>query len=260
VPLPRRLPAIALAALLALPAAAQPAPGVAPATGLTEAQRQEVVALLRQALTEDPSILREALAAMQAAERQDRATAQQAAIAARADALLRDPADPVKGNPRGDVTLVEFFDARCGYCKVLHPTMEALLQADPNIRVVMKDLPILGPSSVVASRVLLAAQKQGKYLPLQAALMRLRVEPSEAVLKAEAEKLGLDWARIQRDMNDPAVQQRLEGNLALARALSIEGTPALVIGTTLVPGAVDLPTLQQLVADARRRPAAAGGG
>jgi len=90
--------------------------------------------------------------------------------------------------------------------------------------------------------------------------MRLRVEPSEAVLKAEAEKLGLDWARIQRDMNDPAVQQRLEGNLALARALSIEGTPALVIGTTLVPGAVDLPTLQQLVADARRRPAAAGGG
>lgn len=258
-PLPRRLPAIALAALLALPAAAQPAPGVAPATGLTEAQRQEVVALLRQALTEDPSILREALAAMQAAERQDRATAQQAAIAARADALLRDPADPVKGNPRGDVTLVEFFDARCGYCKVLHPTMEQLIRADPNLRVVMKDLPILGPNSVVASKVLLAAQRQGKYPALQDALMRLRGELSEPVLRAEAEKLGLDWTRIKRDMEDPVIQRRLEANVALAQALSIEGTPALVIGDALVPGAVDLPTLQQLVADARRRPARPGG-
>ncbi|MBO1077594.1 DsbA family protein [Roseomonas sp. 573] len=250
-PLVRRVLPVLLAALPLAPAHA---------AALTEAQRQEVVEVLRQALREDPSILRDAVAALQAADRQARDSTRGATIAAQADALLRNPADPVKGNLRGDVTLVEFFDARCGYCKVLHPTMEALLQADPNIRVVMKDLPILGPSSVVASRVLLAAQKQGKYLPLQAALMRLRVEPSEAVLKAEAEKLGLDWARIQRDMNDPAVQQRLEGNLALARALSIEGTPALVIGTTLVPGAVDLPTLQQLVADARRRPAAAGGG
>ena len=240
--------------MLATPALAQ-VPAQAPA--LTGAQRQEVVEVLRQALRQDPSILRDALAAMQAAEQQARENTRTATIAAQADALLRNPADPVKGNPRGDVTLVEFFDARCGYCKVLHPTMEALLQADPNIRVVMKDLPILGPSSVVASRVLLAAQRQGQYLPLQAALMRLRLEPTEAVLKVEAEKLGLDWARIQRDKDDPAIQQRLQGNLALAQALSIEGTPALVIGTTLVPGAVDLATLQQLVAEARRRP---GGG
>jgi protein-disulfide isomerase len=235
------------------------APALAQAPALTEAQRQEVVEVVRQALRQDPSILRDALAAMQEAQQQARESTRASAIAAQAGALLRDPADPVKGNPRGDVTLVEFFDARCGYCKVLHPTMEALLQADPNIRVVMKDLPILGPASVVASRVLLAAQRQGQYLSLQAALMRLRVEPTEAVLKAEAEKLGLDWARIQREMNEPDIQRRLEGNLALARALSIEGTPALVIGTTLVPGAVDLATLQQLVADARRQPARSGG-
>lgn len=239
--------------LFAMPALAQPAPAA-----LSPAQRQEVVEVLREALRTDPSILRDALAGLRAAEQQARESTRAATIAAQGDALLRDPADPVKGNPRGDVTLVEFFDARCGYCKALHPTLEALIQADPNLRVVMKDLPILGPSSVVASRVLLAAQRQGKYQPLQAALMRLRGEPTEAVLKAEAEKLGLDWARLQRDMQDPAIQQRLAGNLALAQALSIEGTPALVIGTTLVPGAVDLPTLRELVAEARRQPARGG--
>jgi protein-disulfide isomerase len=254
--LPRPRPARRLLPLLLLPLSL---PAAAQQPALTEAQRQAVVETVRQALVQDPSILRDALAAMQAAEQQARESTRTAAIAAQAGALLRDPADPVKGNPRGDVTLVEFFDARCGYCKALHPTMEALLRADPNIRVVMKDLPILGPASVVASRVLLAAQRQGQYLPLQAALMRLRGEPTEAVLKAEAEKLGLDWARIQREMNDPAIQQRLQGNLALAQALSIEGTPALVIGTTLVPGAVDLATLQQLVAEARRQPARSGG-
>jgi protein-disulfide isomerase len=226
----------------------------APATGegLSPRQRQEVVEVLRQALRQDPSILREAIVAMQAAEEDNRATAQRGAIATHADALLRNAADPVKGNPQGDVTLVEFFDARCGYCKILHPTMQQLLQADRNIRVVMKDLPILGPNSVVASRALLAAQRQGKYVQFQDALMRLRGEPTEAVLKTEAERIGLDWARLRRDMEDPAIAQRLDANVALAQALSIQGTPALVIGDTLVPGAVDLATLQQLVAKARQ--------
>ncbi|MDB5371255.1 MAG: DsbA-like protein [Roseomonas sp.] len=255
-PLPRLATLALLGLCAATPVLAQE-PAVAPAAGpapgaLSPAQRQEVVEVLRQALRQDPSILREALAAVQAAQQQDRQTAQRDAIAARADALLRNPADPVKGNPQGDVTLVEFFDARCGYCKVLHPTMEQLLKSDRNIRVVLKDLPILGPNSVLASRALLAAQRQGKYLPLQDALMRLRGEPTEAVLKTEAERAGLDWARLRRDMDDPAIQQRLEGNLALAHDLSIEGTPALIIGGTLVPGAVDLATLQQLVAKARQ--------
>jgi protein-disulfide isomerase len=246
-----RLAALALLGLAALPATVL-------AQALTPQQRQEVVEVMRDALKRDPTILREAIAAMQDAQQQDRATAQRGAIASHAEALLRNPDDPVKGNPQGDVTLVEFFDVRCGYCKLLHPTMEQLVKSDPKLRVVLKDLPILGPSSVVASRALLAAQRQGKYLPFQDALMRLRGEPTEAVLKAEAERAGLDWARIKRDMEDPAVQRRLEGNLALAQALSIEGTPALVIGDKLVPGAVDLATLQQAVAEARK-PARPGG-
>ncbi|MDJ0386595.1 DsbA family protein [Roseomonas sp. E05] len=229
--------------------------GMAPplaAQALSPQQREEVVGIVRDALRSDPSILRDALMALQQAEQEDRSAGQRAAIAAHEELLLRDPADPVKGNPRGDVTIVEFFDVRCGYCKALHPTMEALLREDPQVRLVLKDLPILGPNSVLASRALLAAQRQGKYAALQDALMRLKGEPTEAALQAEAQRAGLDWPRLQRDMQDPALKARLQDHVALARALGIEGTPALVIGGRLVPGAVDLPTLRQLVAEARQ--------
>jgi protein-disulfide isomerase len=152
--------------------------------------------------------------------------------------------------------VVEFFDARCGYCKQMHPTMEQLLRRDGNVRLVLKDLPILGPASVVASRALLAAQRQGKYAELYDALLTLRGEPTEAALRQAAERAGIDWARLRREMEDPAIAARIERNLALARSLAIEGTPAMVIGQTLVPGAVDLPTLERLVAEARATSAA----
>ncbi len=238
----RWLPVAALALGLAGPALAQ---------GFTPEQRAEVLSILREALRSDPSILRDALAGLEEAEQRDRTEARRAAIASNAEALFRDAADPVKGNPRGDVTLVEFFDARCGYCKQLHPTMEALLRRDPNVRVVMKDLPILGPNSVLAARALLAAQRQGRYGPLYDALLTLRAEPTEAVIRQQAERVGLDWSRLRRDMDDPALERRIQSNLRLAGALGIEGTPALVIGETLVPGAVDLPALERLVAEAR---------
>jgi protein-disulfide isomerase len=219
--------------------------------GFTPEQRQEVVGILREALRQDPSILRDALVALEAAETRDREGAMRAAVATHADALFRDPADPVRGNPQGAVTLVEFFDARCGYCKQLHPTMEQLLRRQPDVRLVLKDLPILGPNSVLASRDLLAAQRQGKYAELHDALLKLREEPAEPVLRREAERVGLDWARLRREMDDPVVQQRLAGTMRLAQALRIEGTPALVIGDTVIPGAVDLATLERLVAEAR---------
>jgi protein-disulfide isomerase len=101
----------------------------------------------------------------------------------------------VRGNPQGRVVLVEFFDVRCGYCKQLHPTMEQLVQRERDVRVVLKDLPILGPNSVIAARALIAAQRQNQYGGLHDALMRLREEPTEPVLRREADRLRLDWAR-----------------------------------------------------------------
>jgi protein-disulfide isomerase len=225
--------------------------GPALAEGFTPEQRAEIVEVLRRALREDPSILRDALSALEEADTRDRAEARRAAIAANAAALFRDAADPIKGNPGGDVTIVEFFDARCGYCKQLHPAMDALVRRDPNVRVVLKDLPVLGPNSVLASRALLASQRQGRYPALYDALLALRVEPTEPVLRQQAERVGLDWTRLRRDMDDPAIARRIETNLRLAQTLGIEGTPALVIGETLVPGAVDLPALERLVAEAR---------
>lgn len=226
-------------------------PGTAIAQALTPEQRAEVLQILRDSLRQDPSILRDALTGFEEAEQAERANAQIRAITERADALFRDPNDAVKGNPQGRVTIVEFFDARCGFCKQLHPTMEQLIQRERDVRVVMKDMPILGPNSVLASRALIAAQRQNQYAALYDALMRLREEPTEPVLRREAERLRLDWARLRRDMDDPATTARIERNLELARALGIQGTPALIAGTTLIPGAVDLATLQRLTAAQR---------
>ena len=242
----RALPAAALAVALAS------APwGPAFAQGFTEAQRAEIVGILRDALRSDPSILREALEGLETAERREREGASRAAIAAHAEALFRNPADPAIGNPAGAVTVVEFFDPRCGYCKRMLPVVEELLRRQRDVRWVMKDLPILGPTSVLASRALMAAQKQGKYAELHDAVLKLREEPTEPVLRREAERAGLDWARLKRDMEDPAIQRRIEANTQLAQALRVEGTPAMVVGGTIVPGAVDLATLERLVAEAR---------
>lgn len=225
--------------------------GAAGAQPFTEAQREEVVRILREALTRDPSILRDAIAAMQAEDERREAEARRAAIRAEHAALFRDPADPVRGNPRGDVTIVEFFDVRCGFCRRLHPELEALIAADRGVRVVMKDLPILGPQSVWAARALLAAHRQGGYARLQDALLRMRGEPTEAAIQAEARRVGLDWQRLRRDMEDPSIMARIEANIGLAQRLAISGTPALIIGETLVPGAVDQRTLAAVVAAAR---------
>ena len=238
----RLITALAIAIGLAGPALAE---------GFTPEQRAEIVEVLRRALREDPTILRDALTALEEADTRDRAEARRAAIVANAAALFLDAADPIKGNPNGDVTIVEFFDARCGFCKQLHPAMDALVRRDPNVRVVLKDLPVLGPNSVLAARALLAAHRQGRYLAFYDALLALRVEPTEPAIRQQAERVGLDWTRLRRDMDDPAIARRIETNLRLAQTLGIEGTPALVIGETLVPGAVDLPALERLVAEAR---------
>ena len=224
------------------------------AQSFNPAQREEIIGILREALRQDPSILRDAMAAAEKAEIQAREAATRQAIAQHAASLFRAPEDPVRGNPDGRITLVEFFDARCGYCKQLHPTMEQLLRRHRDVRLVLKDLPILGPNSMLASRALLAAQAQGKYADLYGALLSLREEPSEPVLRREAERVGIDWQRLKREMEEPAIARRLNANRALAEALNIQGTPALVIGETLIPGAVDLATLEKLVAEQRTKP------
>ena len=249
------LMAASLAAASLAAASLAGAPGAlaeAAPPSLTPAQRAEVVALLRDTLRADPSILRDALAALQADDDRRQDAAQGQALARVAGTLV-DPSDPVAGNPAADVTLVEFYDTRCPYCRRMMATTDELLRTDPGVRIVFKDLPILGPNSQMESRALLAAQRQGGYLRLQAAVMRATGAATRDGLRAEAEHQGLDGAALLRDMDDPALAARLEANIALARGIGLQGTPAIIGGTRMLPGAVDVQELRALVADMRAR-------
>jgi protein-disulfide isomerase len=221
------------------------------AAEFTPAQRAEIVGIVRDALKGDPSILRDAVVALQADEGERTQEASRAAIAQARGELVA-PGDPAVGDLHGDVTIVEFFDTRCPYCRKMEPIMDGFLAKDGKIRLVYKDLPILGPASVLGSKALLAAQRQDAYAKMREAVLRLPPDTTLQQLETAARGLGLDWPRLARDMEDPGVQARIDANLKLAHALGIQGTPALVIGNDLIPGAADLPDLERAVAQARR--------
>ena len=233
------------------PGFAQQSMPAAAGTALSAAQRAEVVALIRQELVQDPSILRDAIASLQAQDQASQAQAQGNAIASAQKALVGNPADPEIGNPQARVSVVEFYDTRCPYCREMRSEVTALARQDPDIRVVFKDIPILGPNSVLEARALLAAQRQGGYAAMQAAIMSDNAPPTEAALRATATRLGMNANRLMQDMNDPAISARLAANTALAQSLGINGTPAFVIGSQLVPGAISLDDLQKLVDQAK---------
>ncbi len=239
-----------LAALLA----AFALPVTATAQGFTPQQRAAIVEILREALRNDPSILEEAIAALQARDMAREREAARGAIAANRDALVNDATLPAKGAEQPTATIVEFFDYRCPYCKRMSPVIAELIGADRGVRVVLVDIPILGPASVTAARAALAAQRQGKYAEMHDALMALRGEPTEAAIMQVAGELRLDRDRLRRDMADPAIGQRIEANLRLAQALGVQGTPAYVIGNEVLPGAVGLDQLREAIARARRAP------
>ena len=248
----RILAGMLLAAIaLAVPGARAQSP--AQSDSFTPRQREEIVAILRHALQTDPSILRDAIATLQTDEAHQQDAAARAVIGASQEALLHKSGDPIAGNPNGDVTVVEFYDVRCPYCRAMLPVVGEMLKRDHNIRLVFKDIPILGPGSVVAAKAVLAAQQQGAYQRLHDALMTGTPDIDQEVVHAAAKRLGLDWDKLQRDMADPAIQARIDTNLKMAHALQIEGTPAYVIGDRMLGGAVELAELQGAVAAARRK-------
>ncbi|MEX0696252.1 MAG: DsbA family protein [Dongiaceae bacterium] len=203
---------------------------------------------------ETPAISEDALDALRALERRPRhldPTQFRRQVAAHRDELLHDPGSPVGGNRGGDVTVVEFFDYRCGYCIAMAPRLETLLEADHGLRFVYKEWPILGPMSEFAARAALAARRQGRYEDFHSALMRLRGRLTEATVFNAARRLGLDPERLRADMKSPEIDRVLRDNRALAAELGITGTPAFVIGDRLVPGAVPLGELKAVIAAAR---------
>jgi protein-disulfide isomerase len=208
---------------------------------------------VRAYLLEHPEVIAEALQGLELRERAAQVSAVKSILKTRVDELLRDPASPVGGNPQGDVTLVEFFDYNCPYCRQVAPHMERAEAGDPKLRIVYKEFPILGANSTFAAKAALAANRQGKYVALHKALMETKGTVGEKAVLDAAGRLGLDVERLKKDMADPAIQAHIDRNLALARALQINGTPSFVIGEQIVPGAVDLNTLERLIREAREK-------
>ncbi|MBK1839844.1 DsbA family protein [Azospirillum sp. YIM B02556] len=238
------LPVAALALSAAVPAHAQSA-------GFDGNQKAAIEKIVRDYLMEHPEVILQAVDAMQ--ERQKTAEAEQArkALVENRQELTRSPADPVIGNPQGDITVVEFFDYQCGYCKAVQADTQSLIKGDPKLRFVLKEFPILGPASVVASKAALASRGQGKYVEFHNALMAQRGQLDEAVIMRLAKSVGLDTDRLKKDMESPDVLKVIAANQALAEKLNIRGTPAFVFGDELVPGAIRLEDMKRL-ADAAR--------
>jgi len=214
-------------------------------------QRQAIEAIIHDYLMQNPDVLIEALKAAEEKATRDSDAKAAVVLKDRRAEVFDDPASPVGGNPQGDVTIVEFFDYRCPYCKQTEPALEALLKRDPKIRVAYKEFPILGPASVYASRVALAARAQDKYAAFHGRMMATKGQIDESVVQSVAIAAGLDWERIQKDLTAPEIELALRRNLALAQALAIRGTPGFVIGNQLADGAEDIVSLTQMVAVAR---------
>lgn len=239
---------LALAVLLACTVAAP----TRAADPLTPEQKQAVEAVIHDYFLKNPEFMVEVLRAAEAKIKQDKAADARQAIATYRQELLADANSPVGGNPEGDVTIVEFFDYRCPYCKQVAPALEALVKEDPKIRVVYKEFPVLGAESVYASRMALAAVKQDKYFAFHNALMSTKGQITEKVILQVAATAGIDLAKAKADMNAAAIKNIIQHNYTLAEALDINGTPAFIIGDVLVPGATDMEGLKKLVADARK--------
>jgi len=211
--------------------------------------RAGIEAIVREYILQHPEIIPEAMARLRSRE-----TAQ--AIAADRTAIERPFAGAWAGNPQGDVTLVMFTDYACGYCRASNPDLDRLLRDDPRLRVVWREVPVLGPDSEAAARTALAAAKQdGRYLPLHRAIFA-GGRADAGHLAAAVRAAGVDAGRLAADRNGADVGRELDANLALASRLGVSGTPAFVIGDQLLPGAVGHDRLAAAIAAARKRPEA----
>lgn len=206
---------------------------------------------VRDYILNNPEIVMEAARRFEQRQRAAEESEATAVLKVRAEEIFRDSNSPVGGNPNGDVSLVEFFDYNCPYCRQVTPIMAEAEAADPQLRIVYKEFPILGPNSTFSARAALAVHRQGKYLAFHKEMMLDRGVADEAKVLRIADKIGVDLERMKSDMNDPTIVAMIERNLALAQALRINGTPSFIAGDQVVRGAVDLKALQSLIQQAR---------
>ncbi|MDU8911294.1 DsbA family protein [Aestuariicoccus sp. MJ-SS9] len=241
------------AAALALTLASGPAQAF-DAEAMTDDQRAAFGEEVRRYLMENPEVIIEAVNALEARQAQAQAQADVQLVTDNAEAIFDDGYSWVGGNPEGDITIVEFTDYRCGYCRRAHPEVEELVASDGNIRLILKEFPILGEASVISSRFAMATRMvagDAAYKDVHDALITLNGDPTDTALTRIAETLGLDAGAIMAEMESDEITRQLADIRALAQALRINGTPTFVMGEELVRGYVPLDGMREIVAEQR---------
>ena len=221
--------------------------GLAQTTVAQRVTDQQIKQLALEAILENPEIVMQAVAIIQQREK-DRVASSANTVRLQ---LEQDPNSPNLGNLSGDVTVIEFFDYNCPYCRKAGKTIQALLASDENVRVIYREWPILGEASVYAARAALAARTQGKYEELHWALMNGEGRATEASILKIARDLGLDITKLKLDMNSPAVEAHISQSSALARNLGFTGTPAFIVGDRTAPGMLSVGEITAMIAEAR---------
>jgi len=239
------------AALLALSLCG--APQVASAESISDSQRSEIETIVRSYLISHPEVLEEAMAELQKRQTAAETAKHEASIAKNADTIFNSPRGVVLGNKDGDVTFVEFFDYNCGYCKRAMNDMMELMKSDPKLKVVLKEFPVLSQGSVEAAQVAVAVRMQSpqKYLDFHQKLLGGRGQADKAHALAVAKELGLDMARLEKDVASPEAKATIEENFKLAEDMGMNGTPSYVIGKQVVIGAVGVEGLREKISTAR---------
>ena len=237
--------------LFALALCAAPLP--TSAQSFTDTQRSDIQAIVRSYLIAHPEVLEEAMNELNKRQAAEEAAKHEAAIGQNADAIFNSPHGVVLGNKDGDVAFVEFFDYNCGYCKRAMADMLDLLKSDPNLKIVLKEFPVLSEGSVEAAKVAVAVRMQDpkNYLDFHTRLLGGRGPVDKARALAAAKEVGLDVARIEKDLANPEVRATIEENMKLAEDMGLNGTPSYVIGKQVVVGAVGLEGLKEKIGIAR---------
>lgn len=241
----RRLPALAMAGAIVLAGAS---------AVRAQQSKEDIEKIVREYILKNPEIIQEAIVELRKKQELAEQSARSKALQSHKQEIFQSKRDIVLGNPKGDVTLVEFFDYNCGYCKRAVGDIAELLKNDPKLRVVLKELPILSEGSVEAARVAVAVRMQdpSKYWAFHRVLMSAKGEANGTQALAAAKQAGLDVERIKKDISNPEVDATLHEVQELAKTLAISGTPSYVLGDQLIPGALPHDRLALAIAQVRK--------
>jgi protein-disulfide isomerase len=234
---------------LLLSAALTVSPAIA--GSFNSAQKSDIEAIVKSYLLEHPELLQEMSDKLKAQQAEAETAARTKGLKENADAIFKSKLDPIVGNPKGNAVMVEFMDYNCGWCKRSVGEVSQLVESDKDVKVLFKEFPIFGPDSEYAAKAALATNRQGKYWELHKALYAVEGHVNAAVVDDVAQRLGIDVARMKKDMEDPEIAQQIDNNHGLGQLLQLTGTPAFIVDQTVSPGYITLDEMKSAVADVR---------